>query len=103
MWLLVFLLTTSFPCLIKTLVPFDPWLVVNGTCAASMETCTFELQVTSTMTMFYKQLFRVVATSNGILHKYDNPNQTFAPSDILTGDGYPKLVCNMYSFSKKIY
>lgn len=63
-----------------------------------METCLFELRASSSMTMFYKQLFRVVSTNDGILHKYDNPNQTFAPSDVLTGDGYPKLVRNTYSF-----
>ena len=92
MWLLLFVLMISFPCVIKTLVPFDPWLYVDDTCTISMETCTFELRTTNAMTMFYKQLFRVVSTSDGVLHKYDNPNQTFAPIDILTGDGYPKLV-----------
>lgn len=92
MWFSIILFTIFFPCSLKSLAPFDPWLLVNGTCAISMDTCRFELRATNAMTMFYKQLFRVVATSNGVLQKYDNPNQAYLSSDILTGDGYPKLV-----------
>ena len=102
MWLLLlFLCIFSLPCIVQTLEPFDPWAVVDGTCAASMETCSFELRANNAMTMFYNQLFRVVATSNGVLQKYDDSNQTFAPVDILTGDGYPKLVRNIYLYLVK--
>jgi hypothetical protein len=59
---------------------------------ASMSMCSFELHATAAMTMFYKNLFRVIATDDGTLHRYDNASQTFSMTEILTGDGYPKLV-----------
>lgn len=61
-----------------------------------MSACIFELRATATMTMFYKNLFRVYATDNGILHSYENSNQTFGMADIITADGYPKLVSITY-------
>ncbi|CAF2651789.1 unnamed protein product [Rotaria sp. Silwood2] len=57
-----------------------------------MSICFFELHATGTMTMFYKNLFRVVATDNGTLHHYEDSSQTFPMSEIITADGYPKLV-----------
>lgn len=57
-----------------------------------MDACSYQLRATSEMTMFYKELFRVVATDQGILHKYDNDSLIFNPAQIITGDGYPKLV-----------
>ena len=59
-----------------------------------MSICTFELRATATMSMFYKNLFRVVATNDGTLQNYANPNQKFPMTDIITADGYPKLVCS---------
>jgi hypothetical protein len=78
--------------------PFDPYQQ-NGSCTSSMLTCTFELRATAAMTMFYKNLFRVIATDNGTLENYQNPNETFSMTDILTADGYPKLVCSTLSSS----
>jgi hypothetical protein len=75
--------------------PFDPY-TQNGSCTSSMSTCTFILRATAAMTMFYKTLFRVIATDNGTLQNYQDPNQTFPMTDILTADGYPKLVCSIY-------
>ncbi len=76
---------------ICALEPFDPYKN-NDFCTASMSICSFELHATAAMTMFYKNLFRVVATDNGTLHHYNNASQTFPMTDIITGDGYPKLV-----------
>lgn len=76
---------------------FDPYKD-NDSCTASMSMCSFELHATTYMTMFYKNLFRVVATKNGTLHRYDNPNQTFPMTDVITADGYPKLVSIYYSY-----
>ncbi|CAF0738541.1 unnamed protein product [Adineta steineri] len=76
---------------IDALELFDPYKD-NEICSTSMPICSFELRATTSMTMFYKNLFRVVSTDNGTLHHYDNPNQTFSMTDIITGDGYPKLV-----------
>ena len=70
---------------------FDPYQH-NGSCTASMSTCSFELHTTASMTMFYKNMFRVIAGDNGTLYRYNDFNQTFPMTDILTGDGYPKLV-----------
>ncbi|CAF1076320.1 unnamed protein product [Adineta ricciae] len=39
-----------------------------------------------------QNLFRVVATDEGMLHHYADVNRTFPMSDIITADGYPKLV-----------
>ena len=63
-----------------------------------MSMCSFELRATSTMTMFYKNLFRVVAANDGTLYNYQNPNQTFPLTDIPTADGYPKLVRSLFAF-----
>ncbi|CAF2651806.1 unnamed protein product [Rotaria sp. Silwood2] len=57
-----------------------------------MSICFFELHATGAMTMFYKNLFRVVATDNGTLHHYEDSSRTFSMSEIITADGYPKLV-----------
>ncbi|CAF1097119.1 unnamed protein product [Rotaria sordida] len=57
-----------------------------------MSICSFELRATGAMTMFYKNLFRVVATDNGTLCHYEDSSQTFSMSEIITADGYPKLV-----------
>ena len=54
--------------------------------------CSFELHATTAMTMFYKNLFRVIALDNGTLRHYENTDQTFPMTDIITADGYPKLV-----------
>jgi len=97
MWQLLFLLVISLPCIVQSLEPFDPWVINNGACTSSMKSCTFQLQASNAMTMFYKELFRVIATNDGILQKYDNPNKTFDFDNIITGDGYPKLVRNIYS------
>lgn len=88
---IVFILLLGFVQQIHTLEPFHP-SKGNDFCAASMPLCSYELHATSAMTMFYKNLFRVVATKNGTLHHYNNPNQTFPMTDIITTDGYPKLV-----------
>ncbi|UJR32591.1 hypothetical protein I4U23_020051 [Adineta vaga] len=80
-----------FQLQIQALDPFDPY-DDNDFCTPSMAICSFELHASTHMTMFYKNLFRVVATENGTLHHYNNPNQTFSMSEIITGDGYPKLV-----------
>jgi hypothetical protein len=61
-----------------------------------MSICFFELRATAAMTMFYKNLFRVIATDNGTLQNYQNPNQTFPMADIITADGYPKLVRTIF-------
>jgi hypothetical protein len=70
----------------------NPWSTSNSDCRASMDRCRFELRATSTMSMFYRGLYRVVATENGILHKYDNASEIFDPEMVITADGYPKLV-----------
>ena len=95
MWLLVIVSIVSLPSIVTALEPFDPWALADSECTVAMRTCAFELRATSAMTMFYKQLFRVVATSDGVLRKYDNPNIAFDPSEILTGDGYPKMVIDL--------
>lgn len=76
---------------VDTLDVFNPYQH-SGSCTASMSICTFELHATAAMTMFYKNLFRVVADNNGMLQNYQNSNQTFSMQDIITADGYPKLV-----------
>jgi hypothetical protein len=48
------------------------------------------------MSMFYKQLFRVVADDDGHLHKYDDDEKRFDASEVITADGYPKLVCSTH-------
>ncbi len=80
---------------IWTLEPFDPYKQ-NGSCTLSMSVCYFELRAAAAMTMFYKNLFRVVVTENGTLQNYQNSNQTFSMMDIITGDGYPKLVRTVF-------
>jgi hypothetical protein len=92
-WLsgVILVLLIVFQQQIHALELFNPYKN-NDSCTASMSVCSFELHATTAMTMFYKNLFRVVATDNGILHRYNNPNQTFSMTDIITGDGYPKLV-----------
>jgi hypothetical protein len=102
MWQIIFLCFISLPCVVRSLEPFDPWVNNDGACKSSMKSCTFQLQATNAMTMFYKELFRVNATDNGILHKYDDDSKTFDFDSILTGDGYPKLVRNAYSL-KALY
>ena len=77
--------------LVHTLDEFHPYQH-SGSCTASMSICAFELHATAAMTMFYKNLFRVVADNNGMLQNYQYPNQTFSMQDIITADGYPKLV-----------
>ena len=49
------------------------------------------------MSMFYKHLFRVVADADGLLHKYDDEKKQFEASEVITADGYPKLVCLTYT------
>jgi len=100
MWQLLFLLFTSLPSMVQSLEPFDPWLTNNGACESSMTSCTFHLHASNAMTMFYKELFRVIATNDGILQKYDDSNKTFDFDNILTGDGYPKLVRDIYIHRK---
>lgn len=75
-----------------TLNPSDPYNH-HGSCISTNSVCNYELRVSATMTMFYKNLFRVIANENGILHDYRNSNLTFSNEEILTADGYPKLVC----------
>jgi hypothetical protein len=98
-WLLstIQILLLIFQQQVHALDSFDPYKD-NSFCTTSMSLCDFELHATATMTMFYKNLFRVVATDNGTLHHYDNPNRTFPMTDILTGDGYPKLVSIQLEF-----
>ncbi len=103
MWQLLFLLITSLPGIVQGLEPFDPWVNNDGACKSSMKSCTFQLQASNAMTMFYKELFRVVATDDGTLEKYDDSNKTFDSDSILTGDGYPKLVRNTYNSLKALY
>ena len=86
----------SLPCLVQSLEPFDPWMNNDNTCKSSMKSCAFELQATNAMTMFYKELYRVVATDNGILEKYDNASRVFDFNSIITADGYPKLVRSLH-------
>src|SRR5258708_92062 len=83
---------------VYALKPFDPYKH-DGSCTASMSMCSFELHATAAMTMFYKNLFRVIASDNGTLYQYDNFNRTFSMTDVLTGDGYPKLVRICIAFS----
>ena len=87
---------------IHALELFNPYKD-NDSCTPSMPICSFELHATIAMTMFYKNLFRVVATDNGTLHRYDNPNQTFPMADIITGDGYPKLVRICWSLKNILF
>ena len=77
---------------VSALDPFDPYKANGASCTSSMPMCAFELRTTSTMTMFYKNLFRVVANENGTLSNYKNASQTFLLTDVITADGYPKLV-----------
>jgi hypothetical protein len=93
--ILILLLLQQHVCAMD---PFDPY-EQNSSCTSSMSTCAFELRTTASMTMFYKNLFRVIATEDGTLQNYQNPNQTFSMTDILTADGYPKLVCSILSCS----
>ena len=60
----ILVLLLVFQQQIHALELFDPY-VDNDFCTASMATCSFELHATTAMTMFYKNLFRVVATDNG--------------------------------------
>ena len=99
--LFIFLLNIFLPHNIQSLQPFDPWASTDNLCTQSMETCTFWLEATNAVTMFYKQLFRVVATSDGSLHKYNDLNKTFDLKDVITGDGYPKLVSDKHLLYKK--
>ena len=82
-----------------TLELFDPYKQ-NGSCTSSMSICYFQLRATATMSMFYRDLFRVVATDNGTLQNYQNPNQTFSMDEIITADGYPKLVRTISFFQR---
>ena len=97
-WLsnVIWVLVLVFQYQIDALEPFYPHKH-DGSCTALMSMCSFELHAAASMTMFYKNLFRVIADDNGTLHHYNNPNQTFPMTDILTGDGYPKLVCIFFS------
>ena len=81
---------------VQSLEPFDPWSTTDRICKPSMDSCHFELRARSTMSMFYKQLYRVVAASDGTLHKFDNASEVFSPEQIITADGYPKLVSQAY-------
>ena len=92
-WLsrIIGILIVIFQHRVYALEPFDPYNH-DESCTASMSTCSFELHATATMTMFYKNLFRVIADENGTLYHYNDHNQTFPMAGILTADGYPKLV-----------
>ncbi|CAF3953590.1 unnamed protein product [Rotaria magnacalcarata] len=92
MWSCLLLFGIFLPYTAQGLESFDPWSSDNKICQPSMKTCSFELHSDSAMTMFYKQLYRVVATEDGILQKYDEPDDKFEPEQIITADGYPKLV-----------
>ena len=92
MWILIYLFAVCLTSSVRTLDPFDPWDSSNNGCMPSMDECSFHLRATNAITMFYKNLYRVVATNNSVLHKYDDRSKVFDPEDILTGDGYPKLV-----------
>ncbi len=94
---IILLILFTLPQQIWTLEPFNPYQQ-NGTCTSSMSICLFELRATAAMTMFYRNLFRVTATDNGTLENYQNPNQTFSMADILTADGYPKLVRSIFFY-----
>jgi len=87
----ILILLLGFQQRVHALEPFNPYKH-DGSCNASMLICSFELHATAAMTMFYKNLFRVTADDNGILHHYENLNETYPMTEILTGDGYPKLV-----------
>lgn len=102
-WLssVIWVLVLIFQHEVHGLESFDPYKH-DGSCTASMSICSFELHATASMTMFYKNLFRIIADENGTLYHYDNPNQTFPMTDILTGDGYPKLVCIFFSLKCSI-
>jgi hypothetical protein len=95
----IWLLLLGFQEQVHALESFDPYQH-DGSCKVSMSMCSFELHATAAMTMFYKNLFRVIAAENGTLYHYDDLNQTFPMTDVLTGDGYPKLVriCPLFSF-----
>lgn len=97
MWFLVLIFGVFLSPTIHGLEPFDPWASDNKLCQPSMKTCSFELHTNNAMTMFYKELYRIVATEDGILHKYDDPDKIFSPDHIITGDGYPKLVSYTYT------
>ena len=97
-WLarVVWILALVFQNQVHALESFDPYKH-NGSCTSSMSMCSFELHATAAMTMFYKNFFRIVADENGRLRHYDDFNQTFTMEDVLTGDGYPKLVRILFS------
>jgi hypothetical protein len=90
-WSVFQVLLLVFQHQVYALELFDPYKG-DGPCTASMSTCYFELHASASMTMLYKNLFRVVADDNGTLSRYDNPNEIYPMTDILTADGYPKLV-----------
>lgn len=92
---IVFVILMGSAQVIVSLDPFNPYQQ-NGSCTSSMTACYFELRASATMAMFYNNLFRVIATDNGTLQNYQNPNETFFASDVITADGYPKLVRNIY-------
>ena len=60
---------------VSALDPFDPYKENGASCTSSMSMCAFELHTTSTTTMFYKNLFRVVANENGTLSNYQNASR----------------------------
>lgn len=97
-WLsiIIQILLLIFQQQVHALELYDPYKG-DGLCTTSMSICSFELHATAAMTMFYKNMFRVVATDDGILHHYDDINKTFPMTDVLTADGYPKLVCIYFS------
>ena len=97
MWSSILLVGVCLAYTVQSLGPFDPWASGNDICKPSMNACTYSLHANSAMTMFFRQLFRVVATDEGILHKYDEPDDKFPLEDVLTADGYPKLVSFAYS------
>lgn len=88
MIVLMFLLISGMECL----RPSNPWSLSSNECTREMNECRFVLRARSQMTMFYNDLFRVVADENGILSKYDNQSEIYPMEKIITADGYPKLV-----------
>jgi len=90
----VFVLQEHISCL----NPSDPYSH-GGSCLSTMSICNYELRASAAMTMFYKNLFRVIANENGVLQH----NRTFSTEEILTGDGYPKLVCRRTRLSFLIH
>lgn len=94
MKLIILLILTFVLSFIHCLIPIDPWSTQSSSiCDHKSTECRFYLRSTSLMTMFYKDLYRVVSNEERILSKYNNVSMIYPMEAIITADGYPKLVC----------